>query len=234
MQQKLAFERHLEEKQKEHTQLLLMNNSRKENMLSSVRQVRHMLYHTAVRQVQRLALHPIPCMFSSCLGGFPPCSLKTCRLGESATLSFVDFSYISVSALSRVQEQERVEQGVSQQQRAQEAERLLVLEKVRQAEDNISNRISNMLMDNNRQDRRDLTVRCVVCFAVKRLFISVTDQSLLTAVCLFQSLQAEKECRVSPSHGGRSVSRQTTSPEHPDQTRYEAVQHRGSHPVVFH
>lgn len=51
MQQKLAFERHLEEKQKEHTQLLLMNNSRKENMLNSVRQVRHMLNHTTVRQV---------------------------------------------------------------------------------------------------------------------------------------------------------------------------------------
>lgn len=87
-QQKLAFERHLDEKQKEHTQLILMNNSRKENMLSSVRE-----------------------------------------------------------------EQERLEQGVSQQQRLQEAERQLVLEKVRQAEDNISTRISNMLMDKNRQKK---------------------------------------------------------------------------------
>ncbi|XP_038589765.1 E3 ubiquitin-protein ligase LRSAM1 isoform X1 [Micropterus salmoides] len=87
-QEKLAFERHLEERQKEHTQLVLMNNSHKENMLNSVRQ-----------------------------------------------------------------EQERLEQGVSQQQRAQEAERLLVLEKVRQAEDSISNRISNMLMDKNRQKK---------------------------------------------------------------------------------
>ncbi|TMS08135.1 E3 ubiquitin-protein ligase LRSAM1 [Larimichthys crocea] len=87
-QQKLAFERHLEERQKEHTELILMNNSRKENMLNSVRQ-----------------------------------------------------------------EQERVEQGVSQQQKAQEAERLLVLEKVRQAEDGISSRISNMLMDKNRQKK---------------------------------------------------------------------------------
>ncbi|XP_041816474.1 E3 ubiquitin-protein ligase LRSAM1 [Chelmon rostratus] len=87
-QQKLAFERHLEEKQKEQTQLILMNTSRKENMLNSVRQ-----------------------------------------------------------------EQERLEQGVSQQQRAQEAERLLVLEKVRQAEDNISSRIDNMLMDKNRQKK---------------------------------------------------------------------------------
>uniref|UniRef100_A0A8C4F8A4 RING-type domain-containing protein n=1 Tax=Dicentrarchus labrax TaxID=13489 RepID=A0A8C4F8A4_DICLA len=50
-------------------------------------------------------------------------------------------------------EQERLEQGVNQQQRAQEAERLLVLEKVRQAEDGISSRISNMLMDKNRQKK---------------------------------------------------------------------------------
>ncbi|XP_030292408.1 E3 ubiquitin-protein ligase LRSAM1 isoform X3 [Sparus aurata] len=84
-QQKLAFERHLEEKQKEHTQLMLMNNSRKANILNSVRQ-----------------------------------------------------------------EQERVELGVNLQQRAQEAERLLVLEKVRQAEDGISSRVSNMLMDKSR------------------------------------------------------------------------------------
>lgn len=38
-QQKIAFERHLEEKQKEHTQLFLMNTSHKESMLNSVRQV---------------------------------------------------------------------------------------------------------------------------------------------------------------------------------------------------
>lgn len=87
-QAKLDFERHLEEKKNEHAQLILMNNSRKENILNSVRQ-----------------------------------------------------------------EQERLELGVSQQQRAQEAERLLVLEKVRQAEDNISSRISNMLMDKNRQKK---------------------------------------------------------------------------------
>uniref|UniRef100_A0A3P8SVT0 Leucine rich repeat and sterile alpha motif containing 1 n=1 Tax=Amphiprion percula TaxID=161767 RepID=A0A3P8SVT0_AMPPE len=87
-QEKLAFERHREEKQNEHTQLLLMNSSHKENILNSVRQ-----------------------------------------------------------------EQERMELGVSQQQRAQEAERLLVLEKVRQAENNITTRISSMLMDNNRQKK---------------------------------------------------------------------------------
>ncbi|KAK5900433.1 hypothetical protein CgunFtcFv8_025393 [Champsocephalus gunnari] len=84
-QEKLAFEWQLEEKKKQHTQIMLMNNSRKENILVSVRQ-----------------------------------------------------------------EQERLELGVSQQQRAQEAERLLVLERVRRAEDGISSRISTMLMDKSR------------------------------------------------------------------------------------
>ncbi|PWA24052.1 hypothetical protein CCH79_00019148 [Gambusia affinis] len=88
LQEKLAFERHLEEKHREHTQLLLMNNSHKENILNSVRQ-----------------------------------------------------------------DQQRVELGFSQQQRAQEAERQLVLERVRQAEDNISGRISSLLMDNSRQKK---------------------------------------------------------------------------------
>ncbi|KAF3848693.1 hypothetical protein F7725_015190 [Dissostichus mawsoni] len=37
-QEKLAFEWQLEEKKKEHTQIMLMNNSRKENILISVRQ----------------------------------------------------------------------------------------------------------------------------------------------------------------------------------------------------
>lgn len=86
--EKLAFERHLEEKHREHTQLLLMNNSHKENILNSVRL-----------------------------------------------------------------EQERLDQGLSQQQKVQEAERLLVLEKVRQAEDDITSRIGNMLMDNTRQKK---------------------------------------------------------------------------------
>lgn len=86
--EKLAYERHLEEKQREHTQLLLLNNSHKENILNSVRQ-----------------------------------------------------------------EQERLDEGLSQQQRALEAERLLVLERVRQAEDDITSRIDNMLMDNTRQKK---------------------------------------------------------------------------------
>uniref|UniRef100_A0A3B5KXD4 RING-type domain-containing protein n=1 Tax=Xiphophorus couchianus TaxID=32473 RepID=A0A3B5KXD4_9TELE len=83
LQEKLAFERHLEEKHREHTQLLLMNNSHKENILNS--------------------------------------------------------------------DQQRVELGFSQQQRAQEAERQQVLERVRQAEDNISGRISSLLMDNSQK-----------------------------------------------------------------------------------
>ncbi|XP_041753482.1 E3 ubiquitin-protein ligase LRSAM1 [Coregonus clupeaformis] len=85
-QEKLAFERQLEEKQKEHHQLLLMNNSHKENILLSVRQ-----------------------------------------------------------------EQERLELGVSVQQRFQEVERQRILGKVRQAETGIASRISNLLLDSKRQ-----------------------------------------------------------------------------------
>ncbi|KAM9440966.1 E3 ubiquitin-protein ligase LRSAM1 [Clarias gariepinus] len=84
--EKLNFEKNLEEKQREQTQLLLLNNSRKECMLLSVKL-----------------------------------------------------------------EQERVEQGVSQQQKVQEAERQKLLEKVRRAEASITSRISNLLLDNKRQ-----------------------------------------------------------------------------------
>ncbi|MCJ8748656.1 hypothetical protein PDJAM_G00167310 [Pangasius djambal] len=84
--EKLNFEKELEEKQREQAQLLLLNNSRKEGMLLSVKL-----------------------------------------------------------------EQERVEQGVTQQQKVQEAERQKLLEKVRQAEARISTRISNLLLDNKRQ-----------------------------------------------------------------------------------
>uniref|UniRef100_A0A3B5KP30 Uncharacterized protein n=1 Tax=Xiphophorus couchianus TaxID=32473 RepID=A0A3B5KP30_9TELE len=55
------------------------------------------------------------------------------------------------------QDQQRVELGFSQQQRAQEAERQQVLERVRQAEDNISGRISSLLMDNSRIRMEQLT-----------------------------------------------------------------------------
>ncbi|XP_023816444.1 E3 ubiquitin-protein ligase LRSAM1 isoform X1 [Oryzias latipes] len=86
-QEKLAFERHLQQKQQEHTQLLLMNDSHRKNILNSVRK-----------------------------------------------------------------QQEREELGFNEQQRAQEAERLVLLEKVRQAEDTISGRIGTLLMDNSRQE----------------------------------------------------------------------------------
>ncbi|XP_024124274.1 E3 ubiquitin-protein ligase LRSAM1 [Oryzias melastigma] len=86
-QEKLAFERQLEQKQKEHTQLLLMNDSHKKNILNSVRQ-----------------------------------------------------------------QQERDELGFNEQQRTQDAERLMLLERVRQAENTITGRISTLLMDNNRQE----------------------------------------------------------------------------------
>ncbi|XP_036385958.1 E3 ubiquitin-protein ligase LRSAM1 [Megalops cyprinoides] len=87
-QEKLEFERRLEEEQREHTQLFLLNNSRKEDILLSVKQ-----------------------------------------------------------------EQERLEQGVTQQQRALEAERQRVLSQIRLAETSISSRISCLLLENKRQKK---------------------------------------------------------------------------------
>uniref|UniRef100_A0A8C2BW70 Leucine rich repeat and sterile alpha motif containing 1 n=1 Tax=Cyprinus carpio TaxID=7962 RepID=A0A8C2BW70_CYPCA len=84
--EKLIFEKDLEEKQREHTQLFLLNNSRKEDVLLSVKL-----------------------------------------------------------------EQQRLELGVSQQQKAQETERQKILDKVRQAESNVMSRISDLLFDNKRQ-----------------------------------------------------------------------------------
>uniref|UniRef100_A0A1A7WJI2 Leucine rich repeat and sterile alpha motif containing 1 n=1 Tax=Iconisemion striatum TaxID=60296 RepID=A0A1A7WJI2_9TELE len=145
-QEKLAFERHLEEKQKEHTQLLLMNNSHKENILMSVRQ-----------------------------------------------------------------EQERVELGFSQQQRAQEAERLLILEKVRQAEDNISSRIGSLLMDNNRQKKsaeflqamEEDRIRMEQLTAItqeeanslRKREVAAAMQKLLSDDCAMSLLQEASDCR---------------------------------------
>uniref|UniRef100_A0A8C1NB92 Leucine rich repeat and sterile alpha motif containing 1 n=1 Tax=Cyprinus carpio TaxID=7962 RepID=A0A8C1NB92_CYPCA len=83
--EKLIFEKDLEEKQREHTQLFLLNNSRKEDVLLSVKL-----------------------------------------------------------------EQQRLELGVSQQQKAQETERQKILDKVRQAETNVMSRISDLLFDNKR------------------------------------------------------------------------------------
>uniref|UniRef100_A0A674PJT8 Leucine rich repeat and sterile alpha motif containing 1 n=1 Tax=Takifugu rubripes TaxID=31033 RepID=A0A674PJT8_TAKRU len=126
-QQKLDFERHLEEKQKEHTQLFLMNIAHKESMLSSVRQ-----------------------------------------------------------------EQERLEHGVSQQQKVQDAERMLMLEKVRQAEDDISSRINNMLMDNNSirmehlaaitQEEANSLRKKEVAVAMQRMLSDSSTMSLLHEV----------------------------------------------------
>uniref|UniRef100_A0A8C1NB01 Leucine rich repeat and sterile alpha motif containing 1 n=1 Tax=Cyprinus carpio TaxID=7962 RepID=A0A8C1NB01_CYPCA len=85
--EKLIFEKDLEEKQREHTQLFLLNNSRKEDVLLSVKL-----------------------------------------------------------------EQQRLELGVSQQQKAQETERQKILDKVRQAETNVMSRISDLLFDNKRNN----------------------------------------------------------------------------------
>ncbi|XP_017163241.1 E3 ubiquitin-protein ligase LRSAM1 [Poecilia reticulata] len=142
LQEKLAFERHLEEKHREHTQLLLMNHSHKENMLNSVRQ-----------------------------------------------------------------DQERVELGFSQQQRAQEAERQQVLERVRQAEDNISSRVSSLLMDNSRTHRGPDPVSSASLESLDRKFdrmlsLQVLDKSKAIAQILqeeemqkaaFQALQLQKD-----------------------------------------
>ncbi|KAA0717137.1 E3 ubiquitin-protein ligase LRSAM1 [Triplophysa tibetana] len=87
-QEKLMFEKELQEKQREQAQFLVLNNSRKEDMLLSVRQA-----------------------------------------------------------------QERLELGVSQQQKAQEAERLKILDKVRKAESTLMSRVSDLLLDNKRQER---------------------------------------------------------------------------------
>ncbi|XP_051513454.1 E3 ubiquitin-protein ligase LRSAM1-like isoform X2 [Myxocyprinus asiaticus] len=84
--EKLIFEKELEEKQREHTQLLFLNNSRKEDVLMSVKQ-----------------------------------------------------------------EQERLELGVSQQQKTQEAERQKMLDKVRQTENTIMSRVSDLVLHNKRQ-----------------------------------------------------------------------------------
>uniref|UniRef100_A0A672RY27 E3 ubiquitin-protein ligase LRSAM1-like n=1 Tax=Sinocyclocheilus grahami TaxID=75366 RepID=A0A672RY27_SINGR len=84
--EKLIFEKDLEEKQREHTQLLLLNNSHKEDVLLSVKL-----------------------------------------------------------------EQQRLELGVSQQQKAQETERQKMLDKVHLAESNIMSRISDLLLDNKRK-----------------------------------------------------------------------------------
>uniref|UniRef100_A0A8C2BRK5 Leucine rich repeat and sterile alpha motif containing 1 n=1 Tax=Cyprinus carpio TaxID=7962 RepID=A0A8C2BRK5_CYPCA len=86
--EKLIFEKDLEEKQREHTQLFLLNNSRKEDVLLSVKL-----------------------------------------------------------------EQQRLELGVSQQQKAQETERQKILDKVRQAESNVMSRISDLLFDNKRKNK---------------------------------------------------------------------------------
>ncbi|XP_008285564.1 E3 ubiquitin-protein ligase LRSAM1 [Stegastes partitus] len=145
-QEKLALERHREEKQMEHTQLLLMNTSHKENILNSVRQ-----------------------------------------------------------------EQERVELGLSQQQRAQEAERLLVLEKVKQAENNISSRISSMLMDNNRQKKsaeflqslEEDRIRMEHLTAItqeeanslRKREVAAAMQKMLSDGCAMSLLQEASDCR---------------------------------------
>ncbi|XP_018588298.1 E3 ubiquitin-protein ligase LRSAM1 isoform X2 [Scleropages formosus] len=87
-QEKLEFERRLDEEQREHTQLFLLNHSRKEDILQSVKQ-----------------------------------------------------------------EQERLEQGVMQQQKVMELERQRLLDQMKLTEMSISSRISHLLLENKRQKK---------------------------------------------------------------------------------
>uniref|UniRef100_A0A8C4F0P3 RING-type domain-containing protein n=1 Tax=Dicentrarchus labrax TaxID=13489 RepID=A0A8C4F0P3_DICLA len=86
-------------------------------------------------------------------------------------------------------------QGVNQQQRAQEAERLLVLEKVRQAEDGISSRISNMLMDKNSMESLDRKFDNMLSLHVldKSKAISHILQEEEMQKAAFQALQLQKD-----------------------------------------
>uniref|UniRef100_A0A9J7YQF6 Leucine rich repeat and sterile alpha motif containing 1 n=1 Tax=Cyprinus carpio carpio TaxID=630221 RepID=A0A9J7YQF6_CYPCA len=113
--EKVIFEKDLEEKQREHTQLLLLNNSRKEDVLLSVKL-----------------------------------------------------------------EQQRLELGVSQQQRAQETERQKMLDKARLAESNIMSRISDLLLDNKRMLSESYSLRLLqeAREAKTQILVSETCRSL--------------------------------------------------------
>ncbi|XP_036418812.1 E3 ubiquitin-protein ligase LRSAM1 [Colossoma macropomum] len=70
---------------------------------------------------------------------------------EQAQLLVLSNSRKEGMLLSVKLEQERLEKDMCQQQKAQEAERQRVLEKVRQAETSLATRIANLLLDNKRQ-----------------------------------------------------------------------------------
>uniref|UniRef100_A0A6Q2YIM1 RING-type domain-containing protein n=1 Tax=Esox lucius TaxID=8010 RepID=A0A6Q2YIM1_ESOLU len=129
--EKLVFERQLEEKQKEHHQLLLMNNSYKENILMSVKQ-----------------------------------------------------------------EQERLELGVSVQQKLQEAERQRTLKKVRQAETGITSRISNLLMENKRLRLEQLTaITQEETDSLRKKDVAGAMQKMLSESCTMRLLQEASDSR---------------------------------------
>ncbi|XP_060768891.1 E3 ubiquitin-protein ligase LRSAM1 isoform X2 [Neoarius graeffei] len=129
--EKLNFEKELEEKQREQAQLLLLNNSRKEGMLLSVKL-----------------------------------------------------------------EQERVEQGVSHQQKVHEAERQKLLEKVRRAEASISTRISNLLLDNKRIRMEHLTaITQEEASSLRKRDVAVAMQTMLSESYSVRLLQEASETR---------------------------------------
>uniref|UniRef100_A0A671UY58 Leucine rich repeat and sterile alpha motif containing 1 n=1 Tax=Sparus aurata TaxID=8175 RepID=A0A671UY58_SPAAU len=145
------------------------------------------------------------------------------RKVRNSSNTLTNLIHTALSMQESCAEQERVELGVNLQQRAQEAERLLVLEKVRQAEDGISSRVSNMLMDkrdyfldfamNLLQEASDVRRQSLVSEACrsletldkkfdKMLSLQVLDKSKAIAQILqeeemqkaaFQALQLQKD-----------------------------------------
>uniref|UniRef100_A0AAY4EGM5 RING-type domain-containing protein n=1 Tax=Denticeps clupeoides TaxID=299321 RepID=A0AAY4EGM5_9TELE len=130
-QEKLMFERDLEVQQREHTQLLLLSNSHKENILLSVRE-----------------------------------------------------------------EQERLEKGVSKQQRVQEAERQKMLGKIKEAENSIMNRINNLLLDNKRIHVEQLTaVTQEEAESLRKKEVAVAMQKMLSESFAMSLLQDASDAR---------------------------------------
>uniref|UniRef100_A0A672LTM6 E3 ubiquitin-protein ligase LRSAM1-like n=1 Tax=Sinocyclocheilus grahami TaxID=75366 RepID=A0A672LTM6_SINGR len=129
--EKLIFEKDFEEKQREHTQLFLLNNSRKEDVLLSVKL-----------------------------------------------------------------EQQRLELGVSQQQKAQETERLKILDKVHLAESNIMSRISDLLLDNKRQAKLEITNSAICSGTEEDYMFAGAMQRMLSESYSLRLLQEAREAKT--------------------------------------
>lgn len=126
MLEKLEFERRLELGQREHAQLLQQSSNQKDEILQTVKEVRER--PRGVRLV--CALPP------GRGGGLRPLAGA---LGASSGRPPVP-----------LQEQSRLQQGLSERQRCLDAERQRLQEQLKQTEQNISNRIQKLLQENQR------------------------------------------------------------------------------------